>query len=74
MLFYFVGFGNNVDVHFAYYGHRCFEILSFTYVDFTTNLRPFHSRSTHNRCTIFFDIKLTEDMFPKTELVESLYI
>jgi hypothetical protein len=74
MLSNFVGFGNNVDVHFAYYGHRCFEILSFTYVDFTANLRPFHSRSTHSRCTILFYIKLTEDMFPKIKLVESLCI
>jgi hypothetical protein len=68
----FVGFENNVDVYFAYYGHRCFEILSFQNINRPPQIKSFHSRSTHPTCTKWFDIKLTAKMMQKTELVNSL--
>jgi hypothetical protein len=67
----FVGFGNNVDDIFAYYGHRCFEIISWYQIESLPKIRPFHSRSTHPRCTKSYDIKLTADMVQQTKLVES---
>ncbi|KAK2397540.1 hypothetical protein QL285_059104 [Trifolium repens] len=65
---------NFVDVHFGYFGYRSFEILSYRNLDFTTPIRAIHSRSTHNRCTKFYDITLTDSMLNKTSLVESLDI
>jgi hypothetical protein len=68
----FFGFENNVDVYFAYYGHRCFEILSFQHIYCPPQIKSFHSRSTNATCTKWFDIKLIAKMMQKTELVNSL--
>jgi hypothetical protein len=66
----YVGFQKNVDVVFAYYGYRCFEILSFHDIADTKKIKSFHSRSTHPSTTKWFDIKLTEEMVQKSELVK----
>jgi hypothetical protein len=67
---HFYSFPNNVDVTFAYYGHRCFSMIEFKEIFVIEDISPFHSRSTHTSETTCFDITLTDTLINKTKLVE----
>jgi hypothetical protein len=66
---HFYSFPNNVDVTFAYYGHRCFSMIEFKELFVTEDISPFHSRSTLISETTCFDVMLTDTMINNTKLV-----
>ncbi|WJX56137.1 hypothetical protein P8452_41826 [Trifolium repens] len=66
---HFYSFPNNVDVTFAYYGHRSFSMIEFKEISGIEHISPFHSRSTFPSETTWFDINLTDTMINKTKLL-----
>jgi hypothetical protein len=65
-----IGFPNNVDVRFAYYGYSCFSIINWYNLQPYDQIRPFHSRSTLPSATHIFNVLLTQQTVDKNKLVK----